>query len=100
MRCARTRLAWRAAEGSSPREVTAPRRTTATTDTPAGASEAGEAEGACSQEVRKLSDSISLRDTVRNEEIRRRTKVTDIDQALSKLKWYWAGHACLMAEKT
>ncbi|XP_072938827.1 uncharacterized protein [Epargyreus clarus] len=35
---------------------------------------------------------ISLRDRIRNEEIRRRTKVTDIALKISKLKWQWAGH--------
>lgn len=35
---------------------------------------------------------ISLRDRIRNEEIRRRTKITDIAQRSSKLKWQWAGH--------
>ncbi|CAH2210977.1 jg7376, partial [Pararge aegeria aegeria] len=28
----------------------------------------------------------------RNEEIRRRTNVTDIAQQVAKLKWQWAGH--------
>ncbi|XP_072938941.1 uncharacterized protein [Epargyreus clarus] len=35
---------------------------------------------------------ISLRDRIRNEEIRRRTKVTDIALKIRKLKWQWAGH--------
>ncbi|XP_072943439.1 uncharacterized protein [Epargyreus clarus] len=35
---------------------------------------------------------IFLRDRIRNEEIRRRTKVTDIALKISKLKWQWAGH--------
>ena len=35
---------------------------------------------------------ISLRDRIRNEEIRRRTKVADIARRISKLKWQWAGH--------
>ncbi|CAH2246337.1 jg2221 [Pararge aegeria aegeria] len=35
---------------------------------------------------------ISLRDQIRNEEIRRRTRVTDIAQRVAKLKWQWAGH--------
>ena len=34
----------------------------------------------------------SLRDRVRNEEIRRRIKVADIAQVISKLTWQWAGH--------
>ncbi|CAH2231720.1 jg14303 [Pararge aegeria aegeria] len=37
---------------------------------------------------------ISLRDRIRNDEIRRRTKVTDIAQRISKLKWQWASHVC------
>ncbi|CAH2243696.1 jg8756 [Pararge aegeria aegeria] len=35
---------------------------------------------------------VSLRDRIRNVEIRRRTKVTDIAQRVAKLKWQWAGH--------
>ena len=35
---------------------------------------------------------ISLRDRIRNEEIRRRIKVLDIAQRISKLKWQWIGH--------
>lgn len=35
---------------------------------------------------------VSLRDRIRNEEIRRRTKVTDIARKISNLKWQWAGH--------
>ncbi|CAH2235140.1 jg16131 [Pararge aegeria aegeria] len=35
---------------------------------------------------------VSLRDQVRNEEIRRRTRVTDIAQRVAKMKWTWAGH--------
>ncbi|CAB3231006.1 unnamed protein product [Arctia plantaginis] len=35
---------------------------------------------------------VSLRDRIRNEEIRRRTKVIDIAQRISALKWQWAGH--------
>ncbi|CAH2229251.1 jg18827 [Pararge aegeria aegeria] len=37
---------------------------------------------------------VSLRDRIRNDEICRRTKVTDIAQRISKLKWQWAGHVC------
>ncbi|CAH2227233.1 jg23093 [Pararge aegeria aegeria] len=37
---------------------------------------------------------FSLRDRIRNDEIRRRTKVTDTAQRISKLKWQWAGHVC------
>ncbi|CAH2225220.1 jg5212 [Pararge aegeria aegeria] len=35
---------------------------------------------------------VYLRDQIRNEEIRRRTGVTDIAQRVTKLKWKWAGH--------
>ncbi|CAH2223312.1 jg21319 [Pararge aegeria aegeria] len=34
---------------------------------------------------------VSLRDQIRNYEIRRRTRVTDIAQRVGKLKWQWAG---------
>ncbi|CAH2260588.1 jg18272 [Pararge aegeria aegeria] len=35
---------------------------------------------------------VSLRDQIRNEEIRWRTKVTDVAQRVAKLNWQWAGH--------
>ncbi|CAH2237416.1 jg11271 [Pararge aegeria aegeria] len=35
---------------------------------------------------------VSLRDRIRNVEIRRRTRVTDIAQRVAKLMWQWAGH--------
>ncbi|CAH2209482.1 jg25745 [Pararge aegeria aegeria] len=35
---------------------------------------------------------VSLRDKIRNVEICRRTRVTDIAQRVAKLKWKWAGH--------
>ncbi|CAH2249803.1 jg6087 [Pararge aegeria aegeria] len=35
---------------------------------------------------------VSLRDRIRNVEIRRRTRVTDIAQRVANLKWQWAGH--------
>ncbi|CAH2237951.1 jg4645 [Pararge aegeria aegeria] len=41
---------------------------------------------------------VSLRDQIRNEEIRRRTKVTDIAQRVAKLKWQWAGHIARRAD--
>ncbi|CAH2239727.1 jg6796 [Pararge aegeria aegeria] len=37
---------------------------------------------------------VSLRDIIRNDVIRRRTKVTDIAHRISKFKWQWAGHVC------
>ncbi|CAG9137498.1 unnamed protein product [Plutella xylostella] len=41
---------------------------------------------------------VSLRDRIRNEEIRRRTKVTDIAKRISTLKWQWAGHVARRAD--
>jgi hypothetical protein len=35
---------------------------------------------------------VSLRDRIRNDEVRKRTKVTDIAQRIADLKWQWAGH--------
>ncbi|CAH2242787.1 jg4421 [Pararge aegeria aegeria] len=35
---------------------------------------------------------VCLRDQIRNEEIRRRTRVTDIVQRVTKLQWRWATH--------
>lgn len=35
---------------------------------------------------------ISLRDKIRNTEIRRRTKVKDIIERVAELKWRWVGH--------
>lgn len=35
---------------------------------------------------------VYLRDRIRNEGIRRRTKVTDVAERVSKLKWQLAGH--------
>ncbi|KAJ8709615.1 hypothetical protein PYW08_009619 [Mythimna loreyi] len=35
---------------------------------------------------------ISLLDRIRNDEIRRRTKSTDIARRIALLKWQWAGH--------
>ncbi|CAH2244011.1 jg2521 [Pararge aegeria aegeria] len=40
---------------------------------------------------------VSLRDQIRHEEIRRRTRVTDIAQRVAKLKRQWAGY---IARKT
>lgn len=34
----------------------------------------------------------SLRDNIRNEEIRRRTKVTYLTSRIAKWKWMWVGH--------
>jgi hypothetical protein len=35
---------------------------------------------------------VSLRDRIRNEVIRQRTKITEIAHRISTLKWQWAGH--------
>jgi hypothetical protein len=35
---------------------------------------------------------VSLRDRIRNQVIRQRTKLTDIAHRISKLKWQWAGY--------
>jgi hypothetical protein len=35
---------------------------------------------------------ISIRDRIRNDEIRRRTKVKDVVEKYASLKWRWAGH--------
>jgi hypothetical protein len=35
---------------------------------------------------------VSLRDRIRNDEIRKRTKVADIARWIADLKWQWAGH--------
>ncbi|CAH2229314.1 jg17063 [Pararge aegeria aegeria] len=42
--------------------------------------------------VRRAMLGVSLRNQIRNEEIRRRTKVTDIAQRVAKLKWQWSRH--------
>ncbi|CAH2268559.1 jg2246 [Pararge aegeria aegeria] len=42
---------------------------------------------------------VSLRDQIRNEEIRRRTRVTDTAQRVVKLKWEWAGHIARRTDK-
>ncbi|CAH2238052.1 jg21664 [Pararge aegeria aegeria] len=34
----------------------------------------------------------ALLDRIRNVEIRKRARVTDIAQRVAKLKWHWAGH--------
>ena len=35
---------------------------------------------------------VFLRDKLRNEDIRSRTRVTNMAHRISKLKWQWAGH--------
>jgi hypothetical protein len=41
---------------------------------------------------------VSLRDRIRNDEIRKRTKVTDIARRIADLKWQWAGHIARMTD--
>ncbi|CAH2218401.1 jg1486 [Pararge aegeria aegeria] len=42
---------------------------------------------------------VYLRDQIRNEEIRRRTRVTDgAQRVVAKLKWKWAGHIARRTE--
>jgi len=41
---------------------------------------------------------VSLRDHIRNEELRRRTDVTDVVVHAAKLKWNWAGHVAHMQD--
>jgi hypothetical protein len=35
---------------------------------------------------------VSLRDGIRNDEIRKRTKVPDIARRIADVKWQWAAH--------
>ncbi|CAH2240995.1 jg19747 [Pararge aegeria aegeria] len=44
------------------------------------------------QAVERAMLGVSLLDKIRNVEIRRRTRVTDIAQRVAKLNWQWAGH--------
>ena len=41
---------------------------------------------------------LTLRDRIRNEEIRRRTGVEDVIVRIAKLKWNWAGHMARMRD--
>lgn len=41
---------------------------------------------------------VSLRDHIRNEDLRRRTGVTDVIQQIASLKWNWAGHVARMTD--
>lgn len=41
---------------------------------------------------------VSLRDRVRNEDLRARTGVTDVIYQIAKLKWNWAGHIARMKD--
>lgn len=46
----------------------------------------------CQRAMERAMLGISLRDRVRNEEIRRRTKVADAIEQIARSKWRWAGH--------
>jgi hypothetical protein len=35
---------------------------------------------------------VALRDRIRNDDIRKRTKVTDIARRIADIKWQWVGH--------
>lgn len=41
---------------------------------------------------------VCLRDHIRNEELRRRTGVTDVIKRIATLKWNWAGHIARMSD--
>jgi len=41
---------------------------------------------------------ISLRDKIRNGEIRKRTRVEDVIECIAKQKWKWAGHIARTSE--
>lgn len=43
---------------------------------------------------------ISLRDYIKNEDISLKTKVTDIIEKISSLKWSWARHSARLSEKS
>ncbi|CAH2236159.1 jg17672 [Pararge aegeria aegeria] len=47
--------------------------------------------GVTQQAMERAMLGVSLCDQIRNEEIHRRTKVTDIAQRVAKLKLQWAG---------
>ncbi|CAH2242657.1 jg8476 [Pararge aegeria aegeria] len=44
------------------------------------------------REMERAMLGVSLCDQIRNVEIRRRTRVTDVTQRVAKPKWQWAGH--------
>ena len=41
---------------------------------------------------------VSLRDHIRNEDLRKRTDVTDVVDKIRTLKWDWAGHVARMSD--
>jgi len=46
----------------------------------------------CQREIERAMLGISLRDKIRNEEIKRRTRVCEVVGRIARLKWRWAGH--------
>lgn len=46
----------------------------------------------CQRAMERAMLKISLRDKIRNEEIRRRTGVADVIERVARQKWQWAGH--------
>ncbi|CAG9831296.1 unnamed protein product [Diabrotica balteata] len=42
---------------------------------------------------------ITLRDRITNEDIRTRTRVTDIIEKIARLNWRWAGHIARMTDR-
>ena len=41
---------------------------------------------------------VSLRDRIRNEELRRRSKIKDVIERIAELKWSWAGHVARQSD--
>lgn len=50
------------------------------------------------RDIERIMLRISLRDRIRNEEIRR-TKVEDVIARIAKLKWNWVGHVARQGEE-
>ena len=48
--------------------------------------------------TRKMHD-VTLKDRLRNTIIRQRTRVTDIVQYVTNMKWKWVGHIARMKDK-
>ncbi|KAJ4439579.1 hypothetical protein ANN_07706, partial [Periplaneta americana] len=54
----------------------------------------------CQRRMERKILNVSLRDRLRNEEIRRRTKMRDVVERAENLKWKWGGHvACMDHQK-
>ena len=50
----------------------------------------------CQRRMERKILNISLRDKIRNEEIRRRTNMRDVVERADNLKWKWGGHVSRM----